>query len=913
MGDYRDTLNLPRTDFPMRANLPKREPERLKRWEDLGLYGKIRESRGGAEKFVLHDGPPYANGHIHMGHALNKILKDIVIRYHTLKGFDCPYVPGWDCHGLPVEHQLFKELGKTKHEVDKLEFRRMAHEYALKFVEIQRAEFKRLGVLGRWERPYLTLSPKYEARLYELFAMLVKEGYIYRGRKPVHWCANCETALAEAEVEYYEKESPSIYVLFPLEGQEGVYLLIWTTTPWTLYANTAVAVHPDLDYVLVEDGDEAFYVAESRLPAVKELLGRDLKVRSRRRGKDLKDKKYRHPFLSRVSKVVLGDFVSAEEGSGFVHIAPGHGHEDFQLGVKCGLDLIMQVDEKGRFFNTPDFPELEGKDIYQANDLILQKLKELGRLLYSSKLVHSYPHCWRCKKPIIFRATYQWFLSVDHKGLREELLRTIDSVKWIPASGRERIKAMVKDRPDWCLSRQRYWGLPIPVFYCRSCAEPLLDVDVILNLAKLVAEKGSDVWFSEEVGRLVEGKECAKCGSKDFLPGEDIIDVWFESGGSFSAVLEADSELSFPADLYLEGSDQHRGWFQSSLIPSTAVRGIAPYKAVLTHGFVVDGQGRKMSKSLGNVISPQDVLKNYGADILRLWVLSSDYQADVRLSEEILKQMADAYRKIRNTFRYILANLYDFNPEENMVPFSSRLPIDRWAIDRLSALVESVDEAYANYDFPKVFQRIYHFCNIDMSSFYLDVLKDRLYVSAPDSLERRSAQSSLYEIGVALAKIVSPVLVFTADEVWEHLVGGESVHLEYWPDDLPRLSQEERREWDLILELRDTVLKALESAREKDLIGSSLEASIVLYLPDEDYKLVRRHADFLKYVFIVSGVELERGEERAVKVEKASGKKCLRCWNWSTEVGMDERWPELCPRCTEVVRQLANREVRADG
>ncbi len=908
MGDYKDTLNLPKTEFPMRANLPKREPERLRQWEELGLYGKIREARSGRPKFILHDGPPYANGHIHMGHALNKILKDIVLRYKTLKGYDCPYVPGWDCHGLPVEHRLFREIGKTKHEVDKLQFRKKAYEYALKYVEIQKEEFKRLGVLGRWERPYLTLSPKYEASLYELFADLVKAGFIYRGRKPVHWCANCETALAEAEVEYYEKNSPSIYVLFPIKGQKDCYFLVWTTTPWTLYSNVAVAVHPDLQYCLVEykegeKGNIQFWIAETRLEELKSLFLDGVIVKSRRKGKELAGKKYKHPFLSRCGAIVEADFVSADDGTGFVHIAPGHGYEDYLVGQRYGLDIIMPLNEKGVFSNVGDFPILEGKNIYQANQLIIDKLKELSLLFYSEEIRHSYPHCWRCKSPIIFRATYQWFLSVDFNGLRDELLKTIDKVKWIPTAGRDRIYAMVKDRPDWCLSRQRYWGLPIPVFYCKDCGQALLEPDIILKLAKLVEQNGSDVWFTEAVLSLVEGVRCKNCNSENFMPGDDIVDVWFESGGSFAAVLEKDEDMLFPADLYLEGSDQHRGWFQSSLIPSTATRGIAPYKAVLTHGFVVDGQGKKMSKSLGNVISPQDVLKDFGADILRLWVASADYHFDIRLSKEILKQLSDAYRKIRNTFRYILGNLYDFDYKKDRVNFKDRLSIDRWAVDRMTKLCESVDKAYENYEFFKVFHQIYNFCNLDMSSFYLDILKDRLYVNGPTSLERRSAQSSLYEIGVALAKIVSPILVFTSDEVWEFLVGDDSVHLQEWPADLSRISDYEREQWHLIWEIREKVLKALERQREQELIGSSLEAKVILYLPEAEFKLVCELSDYLKYVFIVSQVELYKAEEFSVTIEKAEGNKCVRCWNWSREVGRDHQHPELCPRCVEIVKQ----------
>ncbi len=909
MGDFRDTLNLPQTDFPMRANLPKREPQRLAKWDEIGLYGKVREAREGAPKFVLHDGPPYANGHIHMGHVLNKVLKDVVLRYKTLKGFDCPFVPGWDCHGLPVEHQLFKELGKTKHEVDKLEFRKKAYQYALGFVDVQRNEFKRLGVLGRWESPYLTLSPRYEARLYVLFADLVKQGYVYRGLRPVHWCATCETALAEAEVEYYEKESPSIFVLFPSATKRDSNFLIWTTTPWTLYSNVAVAVNPDMEYVYVSDGNISFWIAKSRLRALSQILKTDFTVKTKKIGRELEGKVYKHPFLNREGKVILAEFVSGEEGTGFVHIAPGHGYEDFLVGQQYGLGIIMPLNEDGRFKNTEDLPQLEGKSIYEANDLIISLLKDSKKLLFSSKVLHSYPHCWRCKRPIVFRATYQWFLGVDKNNLRGELLRTIDKVRWIPKAGRERIYSMVESRPDWCLSRQRYWGVPIPVFYCKDCGEPVLDSELILSLAKRVEEEGSDVWFREDVEVLSGGRKCKNCGG-ELIKGDDILDVWFESGGSFTAVLEEEENLVFPADLYLEGSDQHRGWFQSSLIPAVAVRGIAPYKTVLTHGFVVDAQGRKMSKSLGNVISPQQVLKKYGADILRMWVCSSNYQADVRLSEDILKQVADAYRRIRNTFRYILGNLYDFDYGKDCVPFDRRFSVDRWAIDKLAQVVDKVDKFYERYEFAKVFQEIYKFCNIDMSSFYLDILKDRLYIYAPNSLERRSAQSSLYEIGISLAKILSPIIVFTADEVWEFFGFSDSVHIQLWPQGLNRISDEERKQWEILLDVRDKVLKAIEGKREEGIIGSSLEAAVLIRCSADIFSVLNIHRDHLKYLFIVSYVDIAKMEDVSVgvlevDVKRAKGEKCMRCWNYDVCLQKSEDGIALCRRCMDVIQILS--------
>ncbi len=903
-NNYKDSLNLPKTAFPMRANLPVNEPKRLQKWEDEALYGKIMENRANSPLFVLHDGPPYANGHIHIGHALNKILKDFVLRYKTLAGFKCPYVQGWDCHGLPVEHQLFRELKLNKGEIDQLKFRKKAGDYALKFVSIQKDEFKRLGVLGRWDRPYLTLDPRYESGLYNLFADLIREGYIYRGRKPVHWCWSCETALAEAEVEYKEKSSPSIFVLFPLEKGNNEFLLIWTTTPWTLYSNTGVAVNENKQYSLVEWDGKKIWLMNARMKAVADMLNAGLKPIKQVKGSDLLRLKYRHPFLNRVSSVISADFVSDEDGSGFVHIAPGHGYDDYLAGLNHGLDIIMPINDNGRFEGVKeDIAALEGKDIYAANKLIIDILDGKGLLLKSGTITHSYPHCWRCKSPVIFRATYQWFMSIDHNGLRNELLSTIDRVKWVPKQGRERIFAMVKDRPDWCLSRQRYWGVPIPVFYCKACGEPLIDEAITRKLAALVQEKGADVWFTEEAYSIVKDVKCPKCGAKEFKRGEDIVDVWFESGGSFASVLEKDEDLAEPADLYLEGSDQHRGWFQSSLIPSVATRGIAPYKTVLTHGFVVDGEGKKMSKSLGNVISPQDVFKQYGADILRLWVAFADYHNDIKLSNEILKQIADAYRKIRNTFRYLLGNLNEFDLKRDYVEFEKRMPIDKWGAYKADEFAKNASVAFNSYAFFKVFHLIYDFCNIDMSSFYLDILKDRLYVYGKKSYERLSAQSSLYDILSVLVRVASPILVFTSDEVWEHMEEDlESVHLSSWPELGYSLSGKELENWNIIHNVRDIALKELEKARADGLIGSSLEARLDIVLPKHEFAALSSHKDYLKYVFIVSGVDVKEGHELLINVFKAHGKKCQRCWNYCVDTGENPSYPGLCGRCVNILQ-----------
>ena len=791
--EYKDTLNLPKTDFPMKADLPNREPGFLKNWEDKKLHEKIRAKYKGRPKFILHDGPPYANGSIHMGHALNKILKDIVIRYKTMRGFDSPYVPGWDCHGLPVEHQLFKELKMTKYDIDQVEFRKKAHDYAMKYVDIQRGEFKRLGIMGLWDRPYITMSKDYEAGIVRSFGKLVEKGYIYKDLKPVNWCTTCETALAEAEVEYEDKKSPSIYVKFESihSGLPG-HFIIWTTTPWTLVANVAIAVHPDFDYVLVEmlDGEfkgENFILAKDLLPRVLEGISvKEHKVLKTIKGRELEGLDARHPFIDRNVKVVLAPYVTMEDGTGCVHTAPGHGQDDYHTGKRYKLPIIMPVDARGRFDKT--VTEFSGMKVHEANKPIIERLALLGKLVKQGEIAHSYPHCWRCKKPIIFRATEQYFVRIDHNGLRAKMLDTISSgVKWIPGTGLSRISAMLKTRPDWCLSRQRYWGVPIIAFYCKGCGSVLLDPETIKYVASLVEKEGAEVWFRKKEGELLpKGAKCAKCGSAEFRKETDILDVWFDSGVSHQVVLKDNKDMSYPCELYLEGSDQHRGWFQAALITGMGLDGEAPYRSVLTHGFVVDGEGKKMSKSLGNVITPEQVMKKYGADILRLWVSSSDYSEDIRLSDEILRRLADAYRKIRNTYKYLLSNLYDFEPAANSVPYDKMLEIDRWILSRLSAVVKAVEGHYETYAFHKAYRDIYGFCVYEVSSVYLDILKDRMYTFRADSRERRAGQTAMFEILSSLLKIMAPVLAMTSDEAWGYLnFGGkpESVHLEKWPDD----------------------------------------------------------------------------------------------------------------------------------
>ncbi len=918
--EYKTTLNLPKTDFTMKADLPNREPKMLALWEGADLYGRIRKERGGSKKFILHDGPPYANGRIHMGHALNKILKDIVIKYKTMRGFDSPYVPGWDCHGLPVEHQLFKELKMTKYDIDQVVFRKKAHDYAMKYVGIQRDEFKRLGVFGDWGRPYLTILKNYEAEIVRSFGRLVEKGYIYKGRKPVNWCAVCETALAEAEVEYEDKQSPSIFVKFEIEEGSREFFVIWTTTPWTLVSNVAIAVHPEHEYAYVSVKDTAF--AGETFVMAKELVTvamekasiRNFVITKTASGAKLEGMRARHPFADRISKVVCADYVSLEDGTGCVHIAPGHGEEDYFVGKSKGLPTIMPVDTKGRFDETAG--KYAGMKVDEAGKVIVEDLKALSALVYSAQAPHSYPHCWRCKKPIIFRATEQYFMKIDHDDLRKRLLAAIASeVKWVPAAGVARISSMVERRPDWCLSRQRYWGVPIIAFHCDACKEILLDARAIDHVADLVEKEGCDVWFTRKADELLpENVACHKCGKRDFTKETDIIDVWFDSGVSHQAVLKQNNDLDFPCELYLEGSDQHRGWFQSAIITSMAMDGKAPYKSVLTHGFVVDGAGKKMSKSLGNVITPEQVMKKYGADILRLWVASSDYSEDVRQSDEILTRLSDAYRKIRNTYKYLLSNLYDFDPARHSVPYKDMLEMDRWILSRLSRLIGDVGKSYDDYEFHKVYRQIYDFCTYEVSSIYLDISKDRMYTFKSDSPERRSGQTAAYELLSALLRITAPLLVFTSEEAWGYLNTGKekaSIHLESWPDDRASIWQDQglNEKWDRIIRLRESVLKRLEDARQKGDIGSSLEAAVALAPADKTTAdFLNQNKDILRYVFIVSAIEIsaltkkedvEEAVSCAIYISKAKGDKCARCWNYSEAVGSFAEHPTLCDRCVK--------------
>ncbi len=945
--DYKNTLNLPSTAFPMKANLPNREPELLSYWKEIGLYMLLQSKPSPKGYFILHDGPPYANGHIHLGHTVNKVLKDIIVKSAAMRGLKSPYVPGWDCHGLPIEHNVEKELGKKKRELTQVEIRQRCREYAKKFVAIQRDEFIRLGVIGDWENPYLTMAYEYEASIAEAFCEIYLKGLVKKRKKPVYWCPSCVTALAEAEVEYGDHSSPSIFVRFKA-GEDllnslkerlelsfnALSVIIWTTTPWTIPANLAIALHPDYDYVIVEAHGEEWIVAEERLlPLLTELSieQKDVKILGRVKGVELEGLHAIHPFLPRESLIVNATYVTLDAGTGCVHTAPGHGEDDYETGLRYELDIYSPVDDYGRF--TKDVPEFEGENIFKANDGIIELLKGKGALVHSSKISHSYPHCWRCKKPVIFRATSQWFISMDKGDLRKRALDAINEVKWIPDWGKERIKGMVETRPDWCISRQRAWGVPITVFLCEECENPYLDEAASKRIVEIFKEEGADAWFKRPVSDYIkQGTKCPNCGSTTFKKENDILDVWFDSGVSHRAVLEERKELSFPADLYLEGSDQHRGWFQSSLLTAVATRSGAPYKAVLTHGFVVDGKGKKMSKSVGNVIPPEKIIKRYGAEILRLWVSAEDYRDDIKISDEILKRLSEAYRKIRNTIRYILGNISDFDPAKDMIPFDELGEFDKWAIFRLQELTERVKKAYLDYKFHIVFHRCYQFCTVDLSALYLDVLKDRLYCESKDGKKRRSAQTVLYIIGRDLLRLLAPILSFTTEEAWRYLPGNsgeeQSIFLQEFPEGT-YLDEDKAflDKWDRILKIRSEITKALEIARKDKLIGLALDARVKLVTTDQELKsFIEENIDQLRDLAIVSQMvvgdpenvsssEGDGGEvfiwnseeipALEVRVQKAFGQKCQRCWTWSEEIGKDEDFSDVCPRCAGVLGVLS--------
>ena len=915
--EYKDTLLMPKTEFPMRGNLPKREPEIQEKWEEMNIYKMVQEKTKDRPMFVLHDGPPYANGDIHMGHALNKVLKDFIVRYKSMSGYNAPYVPGWDTHGLPIEQALTNKGVKRK-EMSVAEFRKLCEKYALEQIDNQRTQFKRIGVRGDWENPYITLKPAYEAQQIKVFGEMAKKGYIYKGLKPVYWSPTSESALAEAEIEYKDKKSASIYVAFKIKDGKGVVdtdvqMIIWTTTPWTIPANLGISVHPDLTYVVVNVNEQKYLVAEALLETVKnELDWENPEVIQKVKGKELDRMVATHPIYDRDSLVMLGEHVTTDAGTGCVHTAPGHGEDDFYIGQKYGLDVLCPVDDKGVM--TAEAPGFEGLFYDKANKAITEKLEEVGALLKLSYITHSYPHDWRTKKPIIFRATAQWFASI--KDFREDLLEAVKETKWVPAWGETRLFNMVRDRGDWCISRQRAWGVPIPVFYGEN-GEPIITDETIEHVSALFREHGSNVWFEREAKDLLpEGFTHQSSPNGIFTKETDIMDVWFDSGSSHQAVLLERDDLQRPADLYLEGSDQYRGWFNSSLSTAVAVTGKAPYKGVLSHGFALDGEGRKMSKSVGNVVIPAKVMNQYGADILRLWVASVDYQADVRVSDAILKQVAEVYRKIRNTFRFLLGNLSDFNPEKDVIAYSDLREVDQFILVKLNELVKQVGSNYDNYEFANIYHEINNFCTLDLSSFYFDFAKDILYIEGMDQHDRRCIQTVLYESLLSLTKLVSPILSHTADEVWSFIPGVQEQSVQL--TDMPEVknlanSTELLEKWSKFMDLRDDVLKALEEARNEKVIGKSLTAKVTLYVKDETKALLETIHENLQQLFIVSDFEVAgsfaEAPEQAIKLEhaaivitKAEGETCERCWT-VTQVGEVKEHPTLCKRCAEVVKE----------
>ena len=931
--DYKATLNLPKTDFPMKANLTAAEPRMLAWWEEIGIYQRLRQAAADRPLWILHDGPPYANGHIHLGHVLNKVLKDVIVKSRSMAGYNAVYVPGWDCHGLPIEHQVDKMLGldqpgvDVRRAMDPIEKIRRCREYALKFIDIQREEFKRLGVFGDWDHPYMTMAPAYEGVIVREFGRLVGRGLVYKGLKPVHWCMHCKTALAQAEVEYEDERAPSVYVRFPLVGPlPGLpeapkpSLAIWTTTPWTLPANLAIAVHPEEDYVALEGRGETLIVAAKLADTFAALAGLE---RPRRLatlpGHALAGLEFRHTWLDRTGKVAAAPFVAMDTGTGLVHIAPGHGEEDYDLGRTLGLRIYNPVDDDGRFI--PEVEHFAGLTVWEANPKIIAHLAERGALIAQVPFAHTYPHCWRCKNPTLFRATEQWFAALDKQALRERTLNAIrHGVHWIPPWGEDRIYNMIAHRPDWTLSRQRVWGVPIVAFTCEGCGGLLLDEMVIEHVARLFGEgRGIEEWYLRSEAELMPaGTRCPSCGATDrFRKETDILDVWFDSGCSHAAVLETRPDLRRPAEMYIEGSDQHRGWFHSSLLESMATRGEPPYRTVLTHGFFVDGEGRKMSKSVGNVISLDDLLPKYGAEILRLWVAAEDYTEDIRVSFEILDRLADAYRRIRNTFRFLLGNLADFDLQRDRQPYESLDEVDRFILDRLARLVDRVTRAYEEYQFHTAFHTVHNFCAVDLSALYLDVIKDRLYTSAAADPRRRAAQTVCHEVFAALARLMAPLMTFTAEEAWRYLPGAraESVHLERFPEvPLAWLDDTLKRDWDRLLEVRREVARALELARARKLIGSGLEAAVRITSAPEDLPaLLGAKRKLLQTLFIVSRVELGPGPQGAVHyesqeipglvidVDRAPGDKCERCWMRSPAVGASQAHPGLCDRCVAVV------------
>jgi isoleucyl-tRNA synthetase len=932
--DLKSTLNLPRTVFPMKAKLPEREPQQLAAWEEARLYDRILEAREGAPLYVLHDGPPYPTGEIHLGTGLNKILKDMIVKSKTMAGFRSPYIPGWDCHGLPIETKVEKELGGKTTKVSAAEFRQRCRAYALRYVEAHKRDFRRLGVFGQWDKPYLTMDFGMEARTAEAFIDFLEKGYVYRGLKPVYWCIYDRTALAEAEVEYEDHTSPSVWVKFPAAadgklkalGVGGeVSALIWTTTPWTLPANRALAFHPEFEYVVADTAAGKLLLAKERMDALTSELGIEIRGTSGGwKGREFEGAKFRHPFLEYEVPGVLADYVTLEQGSGIVHTAPGHGAEDFFTGQKYGLEAYAPQDDDGRF--TEGLPEYQGKTVFEANPIIADLLRRRGMLVGEQRLAHSYPHCWRCHHPVIFRATEQWFIELDHDHLRQNALTEIAEVKWKPEWGEARIHDMVAERPDWCISRQRFWGVPLIIFYCEKCGEQLKDFQALRHVLPFFEREGADAWFTHSAEELLgPGAQCA-CGASKWKKEEDVLDVWFDSGSTHLSVLTnsavSNKDGSWrPADVYLEGPDQYRGWFHSSLLVAMGTKGRAPYRQVVTHGWTLDDKGQPMSKSLGNAMEPNEIVTRWGADLLRVWVASQDYTSDVRLSEPMMQQLAEAYRGIRNRFRFALSNLYDFDPGRDSLPDSQLWEMDAWMLRRTGALIRRCREWYENFEFHRVYHAIEDFCTVDLSAFYFDVLKDRLYTFAPGNPGRRSAQTALYHMANALIRLIAPTLVFTSEETWKflpHIAGDpESVHMALFPEAEgfeSALDQKRAENWERLLEVRNEVLKALEPLRAAKTISANLESRITLRARGKLAAILREYGAQLPAMFIVSQVELagadgdsaSSGAVESLQVEagKALGKKCDRCWNYSVHVGENTKYPTVCERCVAALDEI---------
>ncbi|MBM3812423.1 MAG: isoleucine--tRNA ligase [Acidimicrobiia bacterium] len=931
--DLKKTVNLPKTDFSMKANLGQLEPRLLEHWQQTGLYQKIRASSAGRPRYVLHDGPPYANGNIHLGHVFNKTLKDFIVKSKTMAGFDSPYVPGWDCHGLPIEIKVDSELGSKKAQMTAAQIRKACRAYAQKYVDLQKKDFIRLGVFGDWEHPYLTMSPRYQAVIARAFVDFLDQGYVYKGLKPVHWCMQCRTALAEAEVEYENHSSPSIWVRFPLTSEpeaidpllkgKKVYGVIWTTTPWTIPANMAIAYHPQFEYSAVAAAGDVYIVASELAKATGDLCGWvEPKELARFAGSKVEGAVFRHPFVERDSGGILADHVTLEQGTGAVHTAPGHGHEDYMSGVQYGIDIYCPVDGAGRMYHVENakgrLPEtLIGKTVWEANPLVTGLLREQGHLLAEKRIDHSYPHCWRCHKPTIFRGTEQWFIGMERNGLRERTLEAIRKIKWMPGWGEERIYNMIATRPDWCISRQRIWGVPIVVFSCTGCKHRVEEKKILDHVVDQFAEHSADVWYEKSADELLPaGVKCANCGGAEFEKEKDILDVWFDSGSSHLAVLSEGYGLEWPSEIYLEGPDQHRGWFHSSLLVGVGLKGGSPYKECATNGWTLDGEGRAMSKSLGNVIEPDKIIKQHGAELLRLWVASVEFHEDVRLSDTILTRLTEAYRKLRNTLRYALGNLHDFDPSRDAVPVAEMREIDQWILIRCEQLVSRCREWYGNFAFHRVYQALYNFATTDLSAVYFDVLKDRLYTAGPDSRARRSAQTALHRVHCALVRLLAPLVSFTAEEAWQHtrLPEGspESVHLAQFPtpdevtEGLPPEHRLRAASWERLMQVRDTVLKSLEIARQEKFIGAPLEALVHLRANGDLLPLLRQYEAELPALFIVSEVSLDGHAETnlGVHVERATGVKCERCWKYTHDIGSDPRLPTVCKPCAEAVESF---------